>query len=189
MFTLKKNKSLFKYNYFLKEKENKNENDILVIDNIKLNIFLINLINTQKIYVLKKYTDIHIDILNNNRKIIETTSIINGVINYTFLPKNMEDLIIQKYLYSKVSYENISEINELNNIYNISLEIYRENRLICKGFLNSEILLYNDNDDNNDNNKFIIELYQNKYLIDTKCLIRLVNVNLYNNKKINSNNF
>lgn len=152
---------------------------ILVIDNINVDILSIELCNTEKICVLKKCADIHIDILQNNKKIIETTSIINGVINYTFFPKNMEVLIIKKYLYSKVNYENISEINELNNIYNITLEIYRENRLICKGFLNSEILLYK----NNDNNKFIIELYQNKYLIDTKCLIRLVNVNLYNNKK------
>lgn len=172
MFTLEENILLLK--------ENEIKNDILIIDNINLNIYPIKLDDTEKIYVLTKYSDIHIDILNNNKKIIETTSIINGVINYTFLPKNMEDLIIQKYLYCKVTYENISEINELNNIYNITLEIYRENRLICKGFLNSEILLYKNN---NNNNKFIIELYKNKYLIDTKCLIKLVNVNLYNNKK------
>jgi len=159
------------------------KNNTLVIDNINVNIFTIEAGDIDKIYVLKKCADIHIDILQNNEKIIETKSIINGIINYTFLPKNMEDLIIKKYLYSNVNYENISEINELNNIYNIILEIYREKKLICKGFLNSEILLHKNT------NNFIIELYENKYLIDTKCLIKLVNVNLYNNKKINSNNF
>ena len=177
MFLFKKNTQTMKQQYNFKD-------NILIIDNINIKIYSIKLDDTEKIYILKKYTDIHIDLLDNNRKFIETSSIINGIINYTFFPENMENLIKQKYLYCKVSYENISEINELNNIYNINLEIIRDNKIICRGFLNSEILLYKNT------NNFIIELYENKYLIDTKCLIKLVNVNLYNNKKkINSNNF
>jgi hypothetical protein len=151
---------------------------IIVIDNLNcISKFLkINSSDIEKLYYFKKCNDIHLEIIDNNQDIIETLSVVNGIRNYTFFPIKMEYALMKKYLNSKVSYEIISEINTLNTIYNLVIEIKKNNKIIIRGYLSNYIDLYKNN------NKFIIQIYKNKYIIDMGCLITLLEVKFSPNK-------
>jgi hypothetical protein len=151
---------------------------ITVIDNLNCisKVLKINMNDIEKLYYLKKCNDIHLEIIDNNQDIIETLSIVNGRRNYTFFPIKMEYALMKKYLNSRVSYEIISEINTLNTIYNLGVEIKKNNKVICRGYLSNYIDLYKNND------KFIIQLYKIKYIIDMNCLITLLEVKFFPNK-------
>ena len=178
---------------FINSKKNKNKvnknNDkpksldfldsfIIVIDNLNCisKIIKININDIEKLYYLKKCNDIHLEIIDNNQDIIETFSIVNGRNNYTFFPIKMEYALMKKYLNSKVSYEILSEINTLNTIYNLVIEIKKNNKIIIRGYLSNYIDLYKNND------KFIIQIYRNKYIIDMRCIITLLEVKFFPNK-------
>jgi len=151
---------------------------IIVIDNLNCisKIIKININDIEKLYYLKKCNDIHLEIINNNQDIIETFSIVNGRNNYTFFPTKMENALMKKYLNLKISYEIISEINTLNTIYNLVIEIKKNNKIIIRGYLSDYIDLYKNND------KFIIQIYRNKYIIDMICTITLIEVKFFPNK-------
>lgn len=151
---------------------------ILVIDNLNCisKIIKININDIEKLYYLKKCNDIHLEIIDKNQHIIETFSIVNGINNYTFFPIKMEYALMKKYLNSKISYEIISEINTLNTIYNLVIEIKKNNKIIIRGYLSDYIDLYKNND------KFIIQIYRNKYIIDMICTITLIEVKFFPNK-------
>jgi hypothetical protein len=178
---------------FINSKKNKNKvnknNDkpksldfldsfIIVIDNLNCisKIIKININDIEKLYYLKKCNDIHLEIIDNNQDIIEIFSIVNGRNNYTFFPIKMEYALMKKYLNSKVSYEILSEINTLNTIYNLVIEIKKNNKIIIRGYLSNYIDLYKNND------KFIIQIYRNKYIIDMRCIITLLEVKFFPNK-------
>lgn len=169
---------LFKY----KRKKNilKNNSNLYfsVIDKLNDNneILKINKENIENLYYCKKCSNIHLEIIEINKNIIETSSTIKGKINYTFLPNNMEKCIIKKYFNLKVSHEIMSEINTLNTIYNINIEIKKKNKIIIKGFLNTFIQYYRKN------NKFIIDIYRNKYIIDESCIITIYEIKFFHNK-------
>jgi len=151
---------------------------IIVIDNLNCisKRVKININDIEKLYYFKKCNDIHLEIIDNNQDIIETLSIVNGVRNYTFFPIKMEHALMKKYLNSKVSYEIISEINTLNTIYNLVIEIKKNNKIIIQGYLSNYIDLYKNN------NKFIIQIYKNKYIIDMGCTLTLLEVKFFPNK-------
>lgn len=177
---------------FINSKKNKNKvnknNDgpevldsldsFIVIDNLNCvsKIVKINSSDIEKLYYLKKCNDIHLEIIDNNQDIIETFSIVNGRNNYTFFPIKMEYALMKKYLNFKVSYEILSEINTLNTIYKLGVEIKKNNKVICRGYLSNYIDLYKNND------KFIIQIYKNKYLIDMSCIVTLLEVKFFPNK-------
>lgn len=150
----------------------------IVIDNLNCvsKIVKINSSDIEKLYYLKKCNDIHLEIIDNNQDIIETFSIVNGRNNYTFFPIKMEYALMKKYLNFKVSYEILSEINTLNTIYKLGVEIKKNNKVICRGYLSNYIDLYKNND------KFIIQIYKNKYLIDMSCIVTLLEVKFFPNK-------
>ena len=151
---------------------------IIVIDNLNCisKRVKIKINDIEKLYYFKKCNDIHLEIIDNNEDIIETLSIVNGMRNYTFFPIKMEYALMKKYLNSRVSYEIISEINTLNTIYNLVIEIKKNNKIIIRGYLSNYIDLYKNN------NKFIIQIYKNKYIIDMSCLITLLEVKFFPNK-------
>jgi hypothetical protein len=151
---------------------------ILVIDNLNCisKTLKININDIEKLYYLKKCNDIHLEIIDNNQDIIETLSIVNGRRNYTFFPIKMEYALMKKYLNSKVSYEILSEINTLNTIYNLFIEIKKNNKIIIRGYLSDYIDLYKNND------KFIIQIYRSKYIIDMICTLTLIEVKFFPNK-------
>jgi hypothetical protein len=151
---------------------------IIVIDNLNCTskIVKININDIEKLYYLKKCNDIHLEIIDNNQDIIETLSMVNGRRNYTFFPIKMEYALMKKYLNSKVSYEILSELNTLNTIYNLSVEIKKNNKIIIRGYLSNYIDLYKNND------KFIIQIYRNKYIIDMLCTVTLLEVKFFPNK-------
>ena len=151
---------------------------ITVIDNLNCisKVVKININDIEKLYYLKKCNDIHLEIIDNNEDIIETLSIVNGIRNYTFFPIKMEYALMKKYLNSKVSYEILSELNTLNTIYKLGVEIKKNNKVICRGYLSNYIDLYKNND------KFIIQIYKNKYLIDMSCIVTLLEVKFFPNK-------
>jgi hypothetical protein len=151
---------------------------IIVIDNLNCisKTLKININDIEKLYYLKKCNDIHLEIIDNNQDIIETLSIVNGRNNYTFFPIKMEYALVKKYLNSKVSYEILSELNTLNTIYNLVIEIKKNNKIIIRGYLSNYIDLYKNND------KFIIQIYRNKYIIDMRCIITLLEVKFFPNK-------
>ena len=151
---------------------------IIVIDNLNSisKRVKININDIEKLYYLKKCNDIHLEIIDNNEDIIETLSVVNGIRNYTFFPIKMEYALMKKYLNSRVSYEIISEINTLNTIYNLVIEIKKNNKIIIRGYLTNYIYLYKNN------NKFIIHLYKSKYMIDMSCVITLLEVKFFPNK-------
>jgi len=151
---------------------------ITVIDNLNCisKVLKINMNDIEKLYYLKKCNDIHLEIIDNNQDIIETLSIVNGRRNYTFFPIKMEYALMKKYLNSRVSYEILSEINTLNTIYNLGVEIKKNNKVIIRGYLSDYIDLYKNND------KFIIQIYRNKYIIDMICTVTLLEVKFFPNK-------
>ena len=151
---------------------------ITVIDNLNCisKVVKININDIEKLYYLKKCNDIHLEIIDNNEDIIETLSIVNGIRNYTFFPIKMEYALMKKYLNSKVSYEILSELNTLNTIYKLGVEIKKNNKVICRGYLSNYIDLYKNND------KFIIQIYRNKYIIDMRCIVTLLEVKFFPNK-------
>lgn len=174
-----------------KNKNNKDKNIKLYSDNLNTYFNVINNLNgynekikiakndIENLFYLKKCNDIHLEIIDNNYSIAETLSVIKGKRNYTFFPIKMENAIMKKYLNTRVSYEIMSIINTLNTIYNLSIEIKKNNKIIIKGFLSDFIELYKNN------NKFIIEIYRNKYIVDTSCMITIYEIKFFPNKSYN----
>jgi hypothetical protein len=83
---------------------------------------------------------------------------------------------MKKYFNLRVSHEIISQINTLNTIYNINIEIKRKNKIIIKEFLSNFVLYYKNN------NKFIIDIYRTKYIIDESCIITIYEIKFFHNK-------
>ncbi len=163
-----------------------NKKSITLNNNIDLNIInklngnneilKIKIDDIENVYYFKKCDTIHLELIDNNYDIIETSSIVKGKRNYTFFPINMEQLIMKKYNNLKINHEIISEINTLNTIYNINIEIKKNNKVMIKGFLSDFIKYYKNN------NKFIIDIYRNKYIIDFSCIITIYEIKFFHNK-------